>query len=86
MHTVLEIEEIIARFREEYVLIDMCRFNDGCQVTHGRIVATSSNRDDVYRQLRQTPNSVIIFAGPDAMEHEGAFLDEGRAFKTHLVT
>ncbi len=86
MHSVLEVEEIIGRFQKEYVLIDQCRFNDGCQLTHGRIVATSSDRDDVYRELRRTPNSVIIFAGPDAWEHEGAFLDEGQVWKTHLVT
>lgn len=78
MTGILAIEEIVSRFREEYVLLDHCRFDDGCQPTHGRIVRTSADRAEVYDALREIPNSIVIYAGQDSIDAE-AFLDEGRA-------
>ena len=79
--TVIGIDKILARFKREYVLLDRCKFSDVNALTHGRVVRSSSDRDEVYAALRSTPNSVIIFAGPEAVEEEGAFLDAGEAWE-----
>ena len=79
---VLGIEEILERFERQYVLLDCCKFSEINELTHGRVVRSSSDRDDVYDALRATPNSVIIFAGPDGADEDGAFLDGGKAWET----
>ena len=84
MSDVLSISEILARFQKEYVLLDQCRFDDrGCSITHARVVSSSDNRDEVYRRLHDTPNTVIVYAGPQGIEQDGAFLDGGSQWDHH---
>ena len=80
---VFEIDQIVSRFPRRYILLDSCRFSDGLQVTHGRVVQTSDDREEVYAALRQTPNSVIIYAGPGG-DSEGAFLNGGLQVESSL--
>ena len=87
MTDVLSITEILARFQREYVLLDQCRFEDGgCSITHARVVSSSDNRDEVYRRLHDTPNTVIVYAGPKGIEQDGAFLDGGSQWESHALT
>ena len=78
---VIGIDEILNLFDRQYVLLDRCKFSEVNVLTHGRVVRSSADRDEVYEALLDTPNSVIIFAGPDAEEEEGAFLDAGDAWE-----
>ena len=80
---ILDIDQIVSRFQEVYILLDRCRFNETCDLTHGRVVLSSEDRDEVYTILRKTPNSVVIYSGPGAEEYEGAFLDQGETWSTH---
>ena len=84
--SVMHMDEIVARFQKVYVLLDRCRFNDVGELTHGRVVHSGHDRDEVYSYLRKTPNSVLIFSGPGAQEYEGAFLDQGQAWHSHMAT
>ena len=85
-HGVVEIDEVVSQFPKVYVLLDQCRFSEGGELTHGRVVLSSPDRDEVYSILRKTPNSVIIYTGPGAQEFEGAFLDRGQTWDHHQAT
>ncbi|MCA8961124.1 MAG: hypothetical protein KDC38_11455 [Planctomycetes bacterium] len=77
---ICSLTEILDSYRDRFVLLDTCRFDEVGRLTHGRVLENSPDRDVVYNALRTHPNSVIIFAGPDAGELEGAFLDSGMAW------
>ncbi|MGE3163628.1 MAG: hypothetical protein AB7O52_01840 [Planctomycetota bacterium] len=81
MADLLDIREILTRFPRHYVLLDRCRFDEFHEVTQGRVVRASSERDQVYNALREHPNSVIIYTGPVGSDLEGAFLDHGRVWE-----
>lgn len=72
------LEAIVRRFPAHFVLVDQCRFDDRGRLTHGRVIDATPDRDAIYAQLRQNPNSVIIFTGPNAQDEDGAFLDGGQ--------
>lgn len=71
------IDEIVERYPSQFVLVDSCRFDDAGKLTHGRILEQSADSDPVYQSLREHPNSVIVYTGPDVHEVEGAFLAVG---------
>lgn len=76
------IDDILARFARQYVLLDRCKFSEKNALTHARVVRGSADRDEVYAELRRTPNSIILFAGPGAEDEDGAFLDGGDAWES----
>lgn len=78
MAELLGIREIVSHYPRHYVLLDRCRFDEVHELTHGQIVRSSEDCDEVYDALREHPNSVIIFTGQVTGEEEGAFLDRGR--------
>lgn len=80
MRDVLDLSAVLDRFRGHFVLLDQCKFGERNQLTHGRVLRTSPDRDEVYDALRAHPNSVIIFTGPLPEDEEGAFLDAGEAW------
>lgn len=81
MADVLDIREILTRYPRHYVLLDGCRFDEFHEVTHGRVLRASAERDLVYRALKENPTSVIIYTGPVSDDHEGAFLDRGHVWE-----
>lgn len=74
MDDVLQLDQILNRFRQNYVLLDRCRFDPRKLLTHGRVLHSSTDRDGVYSALRKHPNSVVIFTGEPHEELDGAFL------------
>lgn len=72
---VLELEQIVQLFPRSFVLLDHCKFSPRRRLTHGHVVCTSPTSGDVYRALRETPNSLIIFTGAKADAAEDALLD-----------
>ncbi len=80
------IEDIIDLFPSQYVLLGSCRFDDRGQLTHGRVLESSTDSDDIYDALRTNPNSVIIYTGPDSLDHDGAFLDSGQVWEARSVS
>ncbi|MEM7167848.1 MAG: hypothetical protein AAF581_20520 [Planctomycetota bacterium] len=61
---VIAVDELCSKFRSHYVLLDLCRFSEQHALTHGRVLRSSAERDDVYRALHEHPNSVVVFTGP----------------------
>ena len=70
-----ELDKIIARHLETFVLLDNCRFDGRGRPTHCRVVHSTADRDEIYQAMRDYPTSVLIFTGTESEELEGAFLD-----------
>jgi len=80
MRALLDIREIFDRHANRYVLLGSCKFDPDGRVTHGDVIDASPDPDPVYARLQDHPNSVIVFAGPEDEELEGAFLDSGQTW------
>ena len=82
MRPLLGIREILERYAHSYVLLDSCKFDATGRVTHGSVIDVSPDPDAVYSRLQEHPTSLILFAGPEDAELEGAFLDSGQAWES----
>ena len=56
MSNVMTMEEIEARFPEEWILIDQPEKDEYGRVTRGRVVSHGPNRDDVYAKALEIPS------------------------------
>jgi hypothetical protein len=56
MGELLTIEEIEARFPDEYILIDQPEHDESGRITRGRVVSHGSNRDEVYGKALDIPS------------------------------
>jgi len=54
MNAVLTLTEMRDRFPRQWVLVGSPRFDRKGRLRSGTVLAHSSNRDEVYRQLRET--------------------------------
>ena len=77
----LEVQQIIDLFPHSYVLVDHCKFSEESTLTHGRVVHASEDREEVYRAMREHPNSLVIFTGPRSSDLDGAYLDRGKLWE-----
>jgi hypothetical protein len=61
----MSLVEIEAQFQSEWVLIEDPQTTDTLQVMGGRVLWHSSDRDEVYRKLRelQPGHSAILYTG-----------------------
>jgi hypothetical protein len=55
MTEVMTMEEIEARFPEEWLLIDQPEMDERDQLKRGRVVFHSPDRDEVYRKALELP-------------------------------
>ena len=76
----LSMNEIIRRHPKTFLLLDRCKFDERGRVKLARVLKSTRGCNSLYPGLREHPNSVIIYAGADHQEHEGAFLDSGQSF------
>ena len=66
----LAVDELCSKFRDHFVLLDQCKFSERYELTHGRVLRSSAERDEVYQALREHPNSVVVFTGDIDLEVE----------------
>jgi hypothetical protein len=65
MEEVMTIKEIKARFRSEWVLVEDPQTTESLEVTAGKVLWHSKDRDEVYRKARELrpKHSAILFTG-----------------------
>lgn len=65
MNEVISLAEIKKRFKSEWVLLEEPETTETLEVTSGRVLWHSKDRDEVYRKARalRPRHSAIIFTG-----------------------
>ena len=69
MDKTLTIAEIESQFGSEWVLIEDPQTNESLQVTAGKVVWHSTDRDEVYRKAMELRPSrfAVLFTGPNSI-------------------
>lgn len=62
----MTIQEIKKKYPQEWVLVEYDNLDNNLTVSGGRVLAHSSNKDDIYKRLSQTfgKNVSIEYTGP----------------------
>ena len=65
MNDVMSLAEIHAQFKSEWILVRDPETNEALEVTKGKILWHSKDRDEVYRKARELAprHSAILYTG-----------------------
>ncbi|MFN0059228.1 MAG: hypothetical protein ACKVX7_12280 [Planctomycetota bacterium] len=80
----LSVKEIMRRHPRDFLLLDRCKFDERGRVKLARVLKSSRECSTLYRCLNEFPNSVIIYAGADHQDQDGAFLDSGQSYEAFV--
>jgi len=71
MNEVMSLDEIQQKFDSEWVLVEDPETTESLEVTKGKVLWHSKNRDEVYRKARELSpqSSAILYTG--AVPQEG---------------
>ena len=74
MNEVMSFVEIQQKFDSEWVLVEDPETTEGLEVTKGKVLWHSKNRDEVYRKARELSpqSSAILYTG--TIPEEGAII------------
>ena len=66
MNEIMSLVEIQEKFDSEWVLVEDPETTESLEVTKGKVLWHSKNRDEVYRKARELSprSSAIIYTGP----------------------
>jgi hypothetical protein len=70
MSEILSLEEIKDRYSGEWLLISYTELDDQMNVVSGQVLAHSTDRDEIYRQLLSTKGKSV------AVEYAGAIPED----------
>jgi hypothetical protein len=65
MKEIMSLVEIQDRFESEWILVEDPETTEGLEVTKGKVLWHSKNRDEVYRKARELSpqSSAILYTG-----------------------
>jgi len=72
MNEIMSLVEIQERFESEWILVGDPETTEGLEITKGRLLWHSKNRDEVYRKARELSpqSSAILYTGTVPQEGE----------------
>jgi len=72
--TIMTLEEIRKHYPNAWVLIEFTELDDELNVIEGWVIAHASNKEDIYKKLRELENDKIAIEFTGEMPEEPAYL------------
>ena len=70
----MTLEEIKKHYPDAWVLIEFTELDDELNVIEGWVIAHASNKEDIYKKLRELENDKIAIEFTGEMPEEPAYL------------